>query len=342
LSCAAPSQPSATAPTPAPQPAAAASHPANANAALAERAAHTFGALPTPPPADTELVALGRRLFFDTRFSADQKVGCVTCHLPTLWATDGLPKSKGAFGRPNPRNAPTIFNAALQVSAHWRGDRESVEDQARRALLGPASFALESDAKAEALLATLAPYPEAFRKAFPEAQPPITVANFATAVGAFERTLLTPAPFDAFMAGKTEALSPAAVAGLSSFLDYGCARCHDGPLLGGRDLRRFGTSTDYASLTHSDPKDAGRFDVTKQESDRDVFKVPPLRNVEKTAPYFHDGSVAELPRAIEIMAQAQLDTQLPSADVNNIVAFLTSLTGAIPNNYSAPPAAQPN
>lgn len=333
LSCGSPPAPPIAANTP---PAAAPGPAPLPSAALAERAEAVFGSLPAPSGAPPEVTALGRRLFFDTRFSADQKVGCVTCHLPSLWGTDGLPKSRGAFGRLNQRNAPTVFNAAFELSAHWRGDRASVEDQARRALLGPASFALESEAKAEALWSSLAPYPDAFRAAFPHDEKPISVKNFATAVGAYERTLLTPAPFDAFLSGNASALSEAARAGLQTFLDVGCARCHGGPLLGGNALRRFGISVDYASLTHSEPKDAGRFDVTHDESDRDVFKVPPLRNVEKTAPYFHDGSVAELPRAVEIMAEAQLGQRLSPAEVTSIVAFLGSLTGAVPANYAAP------
>lgn len=305
-------------------------------AQLSARAKAELGPLPQPPEQAPGLVALGQRLFFERRISADGKVGCVTCHLPTLWATDGLPKSKGAFGRDNPRNAPTIFNAAYQFAAHWRADRESVEDQARRALLGKPSFGLESNEQAVQLLSQLPEYPAAFQRAFPQDPAPISVENWGTAIGAYEKTLLTPAPIDAFMAGDLSALSTQAQAGLATFLDVGCAGCHTGPLVGGSFTRVFGLLADYAPLTHSDPVDLGRFDVTHLEADRFVFKVPPLRNVEKTGPYFHDGSVSSLPRAVEIMAQTQLGVGLAPPQVSDIVAFLASLTGAVPKSYAPP------
>lgn len=272
------------------------------------------------------------------RVSADDKVGCVTCHEPAKWGTDGLPRSRGVFARENPRNAPTVFDAALQSSAHWRGDRESVEDQASRALLGKASFGLGSDEEAAKRLRALpAPYPEAFRQAFPDEPDPISVKNWGVALGAYERTLITPAPFDAFLKGDESALGAAARAGLAAFLDEGCARCHGGPLVGGRALEKFGKFADYAPLTHSDPIDNGRFDVTKKEDDRFVFKVASLRNVARTAPYFHDGSVATLPEAIRIMAQTQLASELSAERVAAIVSFLETLTAPVPPEFSPPP-----
>jgi cytochrome c peroxidase len=303
---------------------------------LAARAKEVFGSLPQPPVLPPELVALGQRLFFETRVSADGRVGCVTCHLPARWGTDGLPKSKGAFGRDNPRNAPTVFNAAYQFAEHWRADRDSVEDQARRALLGKPSFGLDSNEQAVQRLTELPGMPEAFRRAFPQSESPVTVENWGTAIGAYERTLTTPAALDAFMAGDPNALSARAQAGLATFLDVGCAGCHAGPLLGGRFTRVFGKVSEYAPLTHSDPVDQGRFDVTHEAADRFVFKVPPLRNVEKTGPYFHDGSVAALPAAVEIMAQTQLGTALSPSQVEDIVAFLASLTGNVPQTFAAP------
>lgn len=306
-------------------------------ASLLARARATFGTLAAAPVEPPAQVALGRRLFFETRVSADGKVGCVSCHLPAKWGTDGLPRSRGVFERENPRNAPTVFNAAGQSSEHWRGERESVEDQARRALLGKASFGLASDDDVLAHLRALpAPYPDEFRRAFPGEQEPINVRNWGTAIGAYERTLVTPAPFDAFLNGDERALGTAARDGLAAFLDEGCAQCHDGPLLGGREFRKFGVLADYVPLTHSNPVDDGRFDVTKDESDRYVFKVAPLRNVARTAPYFHDGSVATLPGAVAIMAQAQLGARLSGTRTAAIVSFLETLTGPVPAAFSAP------
>lgn len=327
------SSPAAKAPAVAPS---ASSQPStsDASAELAAQAKAVFGVLPSPPSSPAELVALGRQLFFETRVSADGRTGCVTCHDAGHFGADGLPKSKGAFGRVNPRNAPTVFNAAYQFAEHWRADRESVEDQAQRALLGPASFGLSSNEQAEKLLRELPGYPEAFRSAFPQSNAPVSVANWGTAIGAYERTLLTPAPIDAFLAGNVRALSSQQQAGLTTFLDYGCARCHSGSLIGGAVTRTFGAVAPYAPLTQSDPIDQGRFDVTHDEADRFVFKVPSLRNVQKTAPYFHDGSVAELPRAVEIMAATQLGAQLKAGQVDDIVAFLGSLTGAVPETFA--------
>lgn len=304
---------------------------------LVARAQAQFGALPKPPESPPELVALGRRLFFETRVSADGQVGCVTCHQPALWGTDGLPVSKGAFGRLNPRNAPTVFNSAHQFAAHWRADRESVEDQARRALLGKPSFGLESNEQAVKKLSGLPGYAEAFQRAFPQSSAPVSVENWGVAIGAYERTLVTPAPLDAFLNGDSSALSSQAQAGLQTFLDFGCGRCHGGALLGGASTAKFGVTTAYAPLTQSEPIDAGRFDVTHDEADRFVFKVPSLRNVQKTAPYFHDGSVTSLPRAIEIMAQVQLGATFTPAQVSDVVAFLESLTGPVPESFAPLP-----
>jgi cytochrome c peroxidase len=312
--------------------------PASNTAQLLARAKAAFGVLPSAPADPLEQAALGRRLFFETRVSADGQVGCVSCHLPEKWATDGRPRARGVFGRENPRNSPTVFNAAYQSAEHWHADRDSVEDQARRALLGKASFGLPSEEEAvQRLQALPAPYPDAFRRAFPNDQDPVSIKNWGTALGAYERTLLTPAPFDRFLGGDVNVLSAAAREGLEVFLDEGCASCHDGPLLGGRSLRKFGVHADYAPLTHSDPVDNGRFDATKDENDRYVFKVAPLRNVAQTGPYFHDGSVATLPEAIDIMARAQLGKRLSAEHVGAVASFLETLTGLVPATFSPPP-----
>lgn len=310
---------------------------ANAGALLA-RAKASFGTLPTAAALPAEQVTLGRRLFFEPRVSADGKIGCVSCHLPARYATDGLPRARGVFERENPRNSPTVFNAAYQTAEHWRADRDSVEDQARRALLGKPSFGNATEEEALGRLRALpAPYPDEFHRAFPSDPEPVSIRNFGTALGAYERTLVTPGPFDAFLTGEDKALSASARAGLTAFMDEGCVQCHDGPLLGGTALRKFGIDVEYAPLTHSNPVDTGRFDVTKDEADRYVFKVAPLRNVARTAPYFHDGSVATLPDAVAIMAQTQLGKRLPAERIDAIVVFLESLTGPVPATFSPPP-----
>jgi cytochrome c peroxidase len=303
---------------------------------LRGRAKTRFAPLPAPEAVSPAQAALGRRLFFETRMSADQHVGCVNCHLPERWGADGQAVPKGVFGRENARNAPTVFNAFAQSAEHWRADRTSVEDQASRALNGPASFGLGTEAEATEKLHALKEYGADFHAAFPGDADPVSVKNWGAAIGAYERTLTTPAPFDAWLAGDDKALAEPARTGLARFISAGCASCHDGALLGGNKLRKFGVEKDYAPLTHSAKVDPGRVDITHQESDRYVFKVAGLRNVERTGPYFHDGSVASLSDAVQIMSEAQLGKTLDSEATQQIVAFLKTLTGPVPANFSVP------
>jgi cytochrome c peroxidase len=309
---------------------------ASADSALLRDAKRLFTPLPPSPSAETDKAQLGRRLFFETRVSADGNVGCVHCHQPDLQGTDALPKSFGVFGKPNPRNAPTVFNAALQFKAHWRGDRESIEEQAEKSLLGAASFGNPDFAAVTSKLKSIAGYPELFAMAFPEDKDPVNEKNWGKAIGAFERTLPQPTRFDDFLNGKTNALSAAEQAGLRKFIDVGCANCHNGVGVGGGSFQKFGVVSDYWQATGVAQPDKGRADVTKNDADLYVFKVPSLRSVAKTGPYFHDGSVAELPRAVKIMAKVQLGADLSDKDVESIVVFLGSLTQPVPPQFSAP------
>ncbi len=288
-------------------------------------------------PITPERVTLGRKLFFDPRISIDGTVSCARCHQPALYGTDGLPKPLGAHDRPNPRNAPTILNAALQFKEHWRGDRENVEDQAKQALIGPPSFGDPDYATAMAKIKAIPGYPAMFRKAFPGEQEPVTPDNWGKAIGAYERTLTTPSRFDEYLEGNVQALSPAERSGLRKFIDTGCIACHNGPGLGGRMFQKFGVVEDYWKETGSKPVDKGRFDVTHDPNDMYVFKVPMLRNVAMTPPYFHDGSVRSLPEAVQIMAKVQLGKSLSDQDADEIVGFLQSLTGKLPEDFASAP-----
>ncbi|HEY8064315.1 MAG TPA: cytochrome c peroxidase [Methylosinus sp.] len=298
-------------------------------------ARRVFAPLPAAPSAATDQAVLGRRLFFETRVSADGNVSCSHCHLPEKQGADGLPKSFGVFGKINPRNAPTIFNAALQFKAHWRGDRETIEEQAEKSPTGAVSFGAPDFATVVAELKSIPGYPEAFAKAFPGEADPVTQKNWGKALGAFERTLPQPTRFDAFLAGDAKALTPAEQAGLRKFIEVGCAGCHDGVGVGGTSFAKFGVVEDYWKETGSKDPDKGRADVTKNDADLYVFKVPSLRNVAKTGPYFHDGSVADLPKAVRVMGKVQLGLDLSDKDVEAITAFLGALTQPVPANYSA-------
>jgi cytochrome c peroxidase len=292
-------------------------------------------------PIAPERVELGKALFFDPRWSVDRNVSCATCHNPSLYGTDALSKSIGVKGKQHPRNAPTVLNMAGHVSAHWRGDRKDVEDQAIGAAIGPLSTGHSEHVAWIAQLAAIDGYLVMFQRAFPGEAKPITPANLGLAIGAYERTLVTPAPFDAYLDGDISALTPQARAGLRAFINMGCAACHDGAGIGGGLYRKFGLHGDYWSVTGSKEIDKGRFDVTKSEADLYVFKVPSLRNVAMTAPYFHDGSVATLPDAVKIMARLQLAASLGAAEIADIVAFLASLTGKPPDGFATVPVLPP-
>lgn len=280
-------------------------------------------------------VELGRKLFFDPRLTVDGNVACATCHQPGLYGSDGLATSIGVRQRAHPRNAPTVLNSALGIT-HWRGDRTSVEDQVVKAMASPITFSQPDEKAVLDRLRAIAGYASLFKAAFPGEADPITAQNTATAIGAYERTLVTPSPFDVYLTGRVDALSPAARSGLERFIGLGCAACHQGVGLGGAMFRKFGVIEEYWKATGSREIDKGRFDVTHDPNDLYVFRVPSLRNVAMTAPYFHDGSVAMLPEAIRVMARVQLGIKIADEDADYIHAFLQSLTGALPASFTAP------
>jgi len=184
-------------------------------------------------------------------------------------------------------------------------------------------------------------YANAFKKAFPEEKEPITPKNWGIAIGAFERTLTTPSPFDRYLKGDETALDAKAKAGLKAFMETGCIACHSGVGLGGGSFQKFGVFGEYWYETKSQEIDQGRFDFTGKENDRYVFKVPSLRNVAMTPPYFHDGSVKELDKAIRVMAKLQLNKELDQNTIASIIAFLNSLTGKVPDAFQTPPVLPP-
>jgi cytochrome c peroxidase len=316
------------------------------DADLRAQAASIFKPLPkemaSPAnPITPEKVALGRMLFFEPRVSEDGTVSCARCHQPSLYGTDGLRKPIGAEHRLNPRNAPTVLNAALHISAHWRGDRKSVEDQATQALVGPPSFGNPSYDAAMARLKAIPEYRRLFAQAFPNEANPVTPENWGRAIGAYERTLVTPSPFDAYLAGDEAALPAQAKAGLREFITVGCVACHNGVGVGGGMYQKFGVVEEYWKATGSTTIDKGRFDVTHDPADTYIFKVPSLRNAAMTPPYFHDGSVATLPDAVRVMGRVQLGRQLTDAQVEDIAAFLASLTGKLPESFAIAPVLPP-
>ena len=215
----------------------------------------------------------------------------------------------------------------------WLGDRANGAEQAEGSITGSMGFAAKEDVLP--VLRTFG-YEAAFRSAFSNDAEPLSTRNYGRAIEAYEATLVTPAPFDRFLAGDASALDARQKAGLRLFIESGCASCHNGTLLGGNALQRFGIVKDYWLATGSDKVDTGRQAITRNEADRYVFRVPMLRNVAKTAPYFHDGSVATLDAAVRVMAALQLGQTLTELEVGSIVAFLESLTGDVPVHYAPP------
>ena len=296
-----------------------------------------FAPLPDKVPAKAagpveERVALGRMLYYDTRLSKDQKLSCNSCHDLAKYGVDGEATSEGFKGQRGDRNSPTVYNAAAHFVQFWDGRAADVEAQAKGPVLNPVEMAMDSDKSVVAVLESIPEYVAAFKKAFPDDKKPVTYDNAAQAIGAFERGLLTPSRWDKFLHGDQAALTAEEQAGFNVFMSAGCQTCHAGALLGGNLYQKIGVMKPYP-----DTSDTGRFKVTQAEGDRMMFKVPSLRNIEKTAPYFHNGKVPKLEQAVAQMADYQLGRQLSEAEVSSIVAFLKTLTGDIPAQYIQKP-----
>lgn len=275
-----------------------------------------------------EKVILGKHLYFDTRLSKDGKNSCNSCHNLKTYGVDNLSFSPGDLGQNGGRNSPTTFNSGFHFLQFWDGRAKDVEEQAGGPILNPIEMNTPSKKFLIDRLSMVDGYVELFEKAFPDADTSLTYWNIQQAIAAFERTLVTPSKFDLFLDGKAE-LASHELEGLESFVGVGCTQCHSGMLLGGNSFQKFGVYSDYWEATGSSKIDLGRFDVTSEESDKYIFKVPSLRNIDKTHPYFHDGSISNLEDAVKIMAKVQLKKELEDKEVNNIVSFLKTLTGEL-------------
>ncbi|UOO86993.1 cytochrome-c peroxidase [Neisseria arctica] len=284
-------------------------------------------------PFTDEQVKLGHQLWYEPRLSRGNTVSCNSCHNLASYGVDNLPTSPGDKSQLGARNSPTALNAALLGSQFWDGRAPDVEAQAGGPLLNPVEMAMPDEASVAAKISHIPEYQEMFKAAYPDKGGEINFANITDAIAAFERTLLTPTRWDEYLKGNISALNDQERKGVKAFIDNGCIACHSGVTLGGNSFQKFGlVDGPYWKFTGSKNHDEGRFQVTKAESDKFVFRVPGLRNVAKTYPYFHDGSVWELDKAVSIMGQAQLGKQLPKEDVDNIVAFLGTLTAPAPES----------
>jgi len=275
------------------------------------------GAEPSP-----DLIFLGRRLFFETQLSADANMSCSTCHNVAKDGADEHKFSPGHKMTPAGRNSPTVFNAAGQASQFWDGRAKTVEEQALGPILAAGEMAMPDAETVARVLKEDPTYVVEFAKAFPGEKDPLTFENVGVAIGAYERTLVTPSRWDAFLQGDDAALTNDEKRGLNTFMEVGCTACHNGTLLGGASFMKLGAVEPWPNQA-----DQGRFGVTGQETDRMVFKVSSLRNSTETAPYFHDASSESLGAAVYMMGKHQLGKSLTPEQVTDIVSFLGSTKG---------------
>ncbi len=301
-----------------------------------------FAPLPSEVPTaagtpSAEMIDLGRMLYFEPRLSKSQKISCNSCHDLAKYGVDGLPTSEGHRGQHGDRNAPTVYNAAGHFAQFWDGRASDVEAQAKGPILNPVEMAMPAEATVVKVLTSIPEYVDRFGRAFPGQKNPVTYDNMATAIGAFERRLMTPSRWDALLKGDVSALTSDEAEGFKTFVAAGCQTCHNGALLGGSVYQRMGLAKPF-------PRDAdtGRMKVTKDAVDQAVFKVPSLRNIERTAPYFHDGATAGLEEAVKEMAEYQLGRALTDVQARQIVTFLKVLTGTIDAEYIKPPTLPPS
>lgn len=279
--------------------------------------------IPKTPQQEAK-IELGKMLWFDPRLSLSGKVSCNTCHDLSTNGADTKPLSIGYAGRKGTVNSPTVFNAEKQIAQFWDGRAKTLAEQATGPITNPLEMAMTPEL-AEGVIRSIPGYRPYFEKAFGSKNP--TFSEIAEALAAFETTLTTPnAPFERYLKGDKNALTQQQIDGLKLFRRSGCIRCHSGNLLGGTSFQKVGSVRPYVT----DNSSKGRMDVSGKPWDEMMFKVPTLLNVERTAPYFHDGAVKTLPDAVKKMADIQLDMNLSEKQVEEIVAFLESLNGQLP------------
>jgi len=308
----------------------------------ASLAVFAFEPLPekAPEPADnpgTEAkIELGKQLYFDPRLSLDGTVSCNSCHNVMASGTDNKATSAGVAGKHGGRSAPTVWNAAFLSVQFWDGRAASLEDQAKGPILAGVEMAMPNEEAVIERLQKIPGYVSQFQAVF--GKDGMTYDNLAKAIAAFERTLITPnSPVDRYLKGDKKALSAQAERGMRTFAEVGCTACHSGANFSGPALpvgqgfyQRFPTFGSKYDSQYQLKADEGRYEVTGDESDKHMWRVPTLRNVALTAPYFHNGAVKTLDEAVRVMAKAQLGKDLSERQVADIVAFLEGLTGEFP------------
>ncbi|NPA51661.1 MAG: cytochrome-c peroxidase [Aquificae bacterium] len=313
---------------------------------LLEQAKAYFKPLPkvTPAPAynptTPQKVKLGKMLYYDPRLSLSGVISCNTCHNLSFFGSDDLETSLGHKFQTGGRNAPTVLNAGFQIAQFWDGRAKDLEEQAKGPILNPVEMAVPNPELVISRLKTIKEYVQLFKEAFPQDKNPVNYDNVAKAIASFERTLVTPSRFDEFLKGNTKALTKKEKEGLRLFITKGCASCHQGVAVGGTMFQKMGVVKPYPTGLLGE--DLGRYNVTKKEEDKHVFKVPILRNITRTYPYFSTGKIWDIKEAVQIMAEYQLGIKLTQDEIDKIVAFLDSLTGEIPKDALTLPVLPPS
>ena len=282
-------------------------------------------------PVTDAKVDLGRMLYYDTRLSKNRSVSCNTCHDLASFGDDGLAVSKGINDQEGGRSAPTVYNAAIHIAQFWDGRAKDVEAQAIGPVTNPIEMGMPDEQYVLKVVNSIPGYVDAFKKAFPDQEEPVTYVNIGNAIGAFERKLMTPSRFDDFLKGKEDALTDDEKHGLNLFMSTGCTTCHNGMGVGGHLYQKLGLVKEWPT------EDKGRFEATGNEADKYFFKVPSLRNITETGPYLHDGSIESLEEMTAKMAEYQLGRELSDEDVKSIVTFLGALKGRIDEEFIAKP-----
>ncbi|AJC83963.1 cytochrome c551 peroxidase [Campylobacter peloridis] len=277
--------------------------------------------IPEQIPYDKEKAILGKKLYMDTSLSKDKKVSCNSCHDLNSFGVDNKTFSTGINGIVDePFHTPTNFNAVFNLSQFWRGNAKDLKEQAKHPLLNPKEMGLSNENEVIEIVKSNPHYKKEFEKLYGE----VSFDNIADSLAEFQKTLLTPnSPFDRYLKGDKNAISEQAKRGYEAFVSNGCIACHQGQNIGGNMYQKMGVFVPYDNGTNWQ----GRFEITKDPNDKFVVKVPSLRNIAKTAPYFHDGSMPTLDACVQFMAYYQLGKFLEQDVVDDIVAFLNSLTG---------------
>jgi len=310
---------------------------ASADDQIAPQNLFMFAALRTPVEqrgVAAQRTDLGRRLYYDPHLSVNGTISCNSCHQLAKYGVDpGRAVSMGYNGKPGGRNSPTVYNSGLEFVQFWDGRAPTLAAQASGPMMNPVEMGMPGPEVVLDYLHANVSYMKQFKAAYPGVKDPVAMDNVTDAIASFEDGLVTPGRWDEYLKGNTTVLSDKEKQGLRVFLNSGCSSCHAGDAMGGNSYAQLGVARNWPDQK----SDVGRLAVTKQERDRMTFKVPTLRNVAETGPWFHDGKVQTLDEAVRLMGEYQTGRTLSAEQVSSIVSFLNALTGEIPQQYIQPP-----